>query len=165
MLRNLAFVVGFAVIQVLCTAASVGQLTSALQRKPKLCLRKQWPRLKRTRQRHLICSTRAEGGFKDRDLYVCCANASDGIVTAHPYVNKGKQMREIKGKKGYSARSRDYAERHRRNDKRGYLLVAAPWHRQAARKDFLLHESRRSDLRRRLLQGITCRALMSAYGT
>ena len=24
-----------------------------------------------------------EGGFKDRDLYVWCANASDGIVTAH----------------------------------------------------------------------------------
>jgi hypothetical protein len=24
-----------------------------------------------------------EGGFKDRDLYVFCANASDGIVTAH----------------------------------------------------------------------------------
>ena len=44
MLRNIAFVVGFAVIQVLSTAASVGQLTSALQRKPKLCLREQWPR-------------------------------------------------------------------------------------------------------------------------
>ena len=26
-----------------------------------------------------------EGGFKDRDLYVWCANASDGIMTAHPY--------------------------------------------------------------------------------
>ena len=26
-----------------------------------------------------------EGGFKDRDLYVWCANASDGILTAHPY--------------------------------------------------------------------------------
>jgi hypothetical protein len=42
-----------------------------------------------------------EGGFKDRDLYVFCANASDGIVTAHPYGNKGKQLREIFGKKGY----------------------------------------------------------------
>ena len=26
---------------------------------------------------------KGEGGFKDRDLYVWCANASDGIVTAH----------------------------------------------------------------------------------
>jgi len=25
---------------------------------------------------------KGEGGFKDRDLYVFCANASDGIVTA-----------------------------------------------------------------------------------
>lgn len=28
---------------------------------------------------------KGEGGFKDRDLYVSCANASDGIVTAHAY--------------------------------------------------------------------------------
>ena len=42
-----------------------------------------------------------EGGFKDRDLYVFCANASDGIVTAHPYGNKGKQLRDILGKKGF----------------------------------------------------------------
>jgi hypothetical protein len=42
-----------------------------------------------------------EGGFKDRDLYVFCANASDGILTAHLYGLKGKQLREIFGKKGY----------------------------------------------------------------
>ena len=40
------------------------------------------------------------GGFKDRDLYVWCANASDGIITAQPYVNRGKQLRDIKGKHG-----------------------------------------------------------------
>ena len=27
---------------------------------------------------------KGEGGFKNRDLYVFCANASDGIETAHP---------------------------------------------------------------------------------
>ena len=48
------------------------------------------------------------------------------------------------------------------SDKRDHLLVAAPWLRQAAREDHLLHEGRRSDLRSRLLQGITCRAIMSA---
>ena len=42
---------------------------------------------------------RAEGGFKDRDLYVWCANASDGILTAHP-TNKGKDLSEIEGKHG-----------------------------------------------------------------
>ena len=40
-----------------------------------------------------------EGGFRDRDLYVFCANASDGILTAHP-TNKGKELRDIIGKKG-----------------------------------------------------------------
>ena len=43
--------------------------------------------------------SKGEGGFKDRDLYVWCANASDGIVTAHPAL-KGKQLRDIKGKHG-----------------------------------------------------------------
>src|SRR3974377_2580730 len=42
---------------------------------------------------------KGEGGFKDRDLYVYCANASDGIFTAHPML-KGKQLRDIKGKHG-----------------------------------------------------------------
>jgi len=36
-----------------------------------------------------------EGGFKDRDLYASCANASDGIVTAHP-TGKGAQLRDIR---------------------------------------------------------------------
>jgi cache domain-containing protein len=42
---------------------------------------------------------KGEGGFKDRDLYVWCANASDGILTAHP-TNKGKELRDIEGKEG-----------------------------------------------------------------
>ena len=42
---------------------------------------------------------KGEGGFKDRDLYVYCANASDGIFTAHPTL-MGKQLRDIKGKHG-----------------------------------------------------------------
>ncbi len=41
-----------------------------------------------------------EGGFRDRDLYVYCANASDGVLVAHPYL-KGEHLQDIKGKKGY----------------------------------------------------------------
>jgi hypothetical protein len=37
------------------------------------------------------------GGFEDRDLYVWRANASDGIITAQPYMNRGKQLEDIKG--------------------------------------------------------------------
>ena len=44
MLRNLAFVVGYAVFQVLSTTSSVWAAHLALQRKRKLCLREQWPR-------------------------------------------------------------------------------------------------------------------------
>ena len=44
MLRNLALVVGFAVNQVLPLPPRFGQLTSALQRKPKPCSSEQWPR-------------------------------------------------------------------------------------------------------------------------
>src|SRR5262245_33308416 len=42
---------------------------------------------------------KGEGGFKDRDLYAFCANAGDGIITAHPSL-KGKKIQEIKDKNG-----------------------------------------------------------------
>ena len=35
-----------------------------------------------------------EAGAKDRDLYVFCANASDGIITAHPTL-KGGQLNDF----------------------------------------------------------------------
>ena len=37
---------------------------------------------------------KGDGGFKDRDLYVLCANASDGIITAHPS-DKGGQLKNF----------------------------------------------------------------------
>jgi hypothetical protein len=42
-----------------------------------------------------------EGGFKDRDLYVFCANSSDGIETAHP-TYKRKKLTEAKDAKGFA---------------------------------------------------------------
>jgi hypothetical protein len=42
-----------------------------------------------------------QGGFKNRDLYVSCANASDGVVTAHP-TGKGAQLSDIKDEKGFA---------------------------------------------------------------
>lgn len=38
-------------------------------------------------------------GFKDRDLYPFCANASDGVFTAHPTLT-GKSLKELKDKEG-----------------------------------------------------------------
>jgi Single Cache domain 2 len=56
--------------------------------------------LKENKEKALEMFNKGEGGFKDRDLYVFCANASDGILTAHPYL-KGEQLQDIVGKKGF----------------------------------------------------------------
>ena len=44
---------------------------------------------------------KGDGGYKDHDLYVSCANASDGIVTAHP-TGKGAQLKDIKDERGFA---------------------------------------------------------------
>ena len=56
--------------------------------------------VKEDKAKALAMFNKGEGGFKDRDLYVFCANTSDGILTAHPYL-KGERLQDIKGKKGY----------------------------------------------------------------
>ena len=56
--------------------------------------------VKEAKAKALDTFNKGEGGFKDRDLYVFCANTSDGILTAHPYL-KGEHLQDIKGKKGY----------------------------------------------------------------
>ena len=56
--------------------------------------------LKENKEKALEMFNKGEGGFKDRDLYVFCANASDGVLTAHPYL-KGEHLQDIVGKKGY----------------------------------------------------------------
>lgn len=92
-----------------------------------------------------------KGGFKDRDLYVFCANASDGVITAHP-THKGEQLADIKGKKGFPLGQEMMQKATEGKNKRGDVLVAAPRFGQATRKDFFFHEGWRSDLRCRLLQ-------------
>ena len=56
--------------------------------------------VKEDKAKALDMLNKGEGGFKDRDLYVFCANASDGIITAHPYGDKGKQLGHIEGMHG-----------------------------------------------------------------
>ena len=51
MFRNFGFVVGFALILVLSTTASVWAAEFGTAEEAKLCLREQWPRLKRTKRR------------------------------------------------------------------------------------------------------------------
>jgi hypothetical protein len=100
MLRNLASVIGFALILVLSTAASAWAAEFGTAEEAKAMLERAVAAVKEDKAKALEMFNKGEGGFKDRDLYVWCANASDGIITAHLYGNKGKQLRDIKGKRG-----------------------------------------------------------------
>ena len=100
MLRNLAFVVAYAVIQVLLSTATVRAADFGTAEEAKAMLERAVAAVKEDKAKALDMFNNGEGGFKDRDLYVWCANASDGIVTATPYWNRGKQLRDIEGKRG-----------------------------------------------------------------
>ena len=100
MLRNLAFVAGYAVIQLLFTTASVWATDFGTPEEAKAMLERVVAAVKEDRAKALDMFNKGEGGFIDRDLYVFCANAGDGIVTAHPYGEKGKQMKGIVGVNG-----------------------------------------------------------------
>ena len=98
MLRNLASVIGHALILVLSTTASVWAADFGTAEEAKAMLERAVAAVKEDKAKALDMFNNGEGGFKDRDLYVWCANASDGIITAQPYMNRGKQLRDIKGK-------------------------------------------------------------------
>jgi Single Cache domain 2 len=100
MLRNLAFVVGYAVILVLSSTASVWAADFGTAEEAKAMLERAVAAMKEDEAKALDMFNKGEGGFKDRDLYVFCANASDGTLTAHPTI-KGEHLQEVKGKKGY----------------------------------------------------------------
>ncbi|MGB6438396.1 MAG: chemotaxis protein, partial [Methyloceanibacter sp.] len=98
MLRNVASVIGHALILVLSTTASVWAADFGSAEEAKAMLERAVAAVKEDKAKALYMFNNGEGGFKDRDLYVWCANASDGIITAQPYMNRGKQLRDIKGK-------------------------------------------------------------------
>jgi Single Cache domain 2 len=161
MLRNLAFVVGYAVIQVLCTTVWAADFGTAEE--AKAMLEKAVAAVKEDKAKALDMINKGEGGFKDRDLYVSCANASDGLVTAHPYL-KGEHLQAIKGKKGYPL-----GQEMMQNATEGTIKhVTYWWPRPGTDKPLEktnFYTKVGPDLWCRLLQGITCRALLSAIGT
>jgi hypothetical protein len=106
--------------------------------------------MKTDKTKALDMFNKGEGGFKDRDLYVFCANASDGIVTARPTM-KGEQLKDIKGKKGFPLGQ----EMMKKATEGKITEMTYWWPRPDSDKpleDLLLHEGRRPDLRRWLLQ-------------
>ena len=95
MMRNLGIVVLFAATSVLAAGAQYGT-----EKEARAMLDRAVAAVKENKDKALEMFNKGEGGFKDRDLYVFCANASDGVMTAHPNL-KGEQMQDIVGKKGF----------------------------------------------------------------
>ena len=139
MSRKIAFAVSFAVIRVLTPSVWAADFGTAEE--AKAMLERAVAAVKEDKAKALDMFNNGEGGFKDRDLYVWCANASDGIVTAQPYMNKGKQLRDIKGKHGAP-----FGETIMQNATEGTIKETTYWfapsHRRGAREDPLLHEGR-----------------------
>src|SRR5262245_3160890 len=100
MTRKLVFVVGYAVILVSSTLTLVAAADFGTPEEAKAMLERAVTAVKEDKAKALDMFNNGQGGFKDRDLYVWCANASDGIITAQPYMNRGKQLRDMKGKRG-----------------------------------------------------------------
>ena len=102
MFRTLTSATGLAAILVLFAMASypAAQAQFGSEKDARAMLDRAVAALKENKEKALAMFNEGEGGFKDRDLYVFCANASDGIITAHPYGDKGKRLRDIVGMYG-----------------------------------------------------------------
>jgi Single Cache domain 2 len=99
MLRKLALAAACAAVLIAFAGASVAQTEFATPEEAKALLEKAVAAMQADEAKALDMFASGEGGFKVKDLYVWCANASDGILTVHP-TNKGKALAEIKGKHG-----------------------------------------------------------------
>jgi Cache domain len=100
MFRNIAFAAIYGAVLVFLTAALARSADYGTAEEARATLDKAVAAVKVDKAKALDMFNKGEGGFKDRDLYVFCANASDGVMTAHP-THKGEQLADIKGKKGF----------------------------------------------------------------
>jgi hypothetical protein len=99
MLRHLAFVLSNAAVLVLFAATSVPAAQFGTQEEAKAMLERAVAAVKEDKAKALDMFNKSDGGFRDRDLYVFCANVSDGILTAHPKLI-GKPLQDIEGARG-----------------------------------------------------------------
>jgi signal transduction histidine kinase len=81
------------------SAAALAQGQFGTAAEAKAMLEKAVAAVKADKAKALDMMQKGEGGFKDRDLYAFCANASDGIITAHPAL-KGQDIKTLKDKNG-----------------------------------------------------------------
>ena len=98
MLRR--YVIGaLATAAIALSTAAVAQSQFGTAAEAKAMLDKAAAAVKADKTKALDQMQKGEGGFKDRDLYAFCANASDGVITAHPSL-KGQDIKTIKDKNG-----------------------------------------------------------------
>jgi signal transduction histidine kinase len=94
------FLIGAAALGALTLSTSAfAQAQFGTAAEAKAMLDKAVVSIKADKAKALADMQKGEGGFKDRDLYAFCANASDGAFTAHPAL-MGKNIRDIKDKDG-----------------------------------------------------------------
>jgi signal transduction histidine kinase len=99
MVRNLTLAVGqIAMLALFSTTPAQAQYGT--EKEAAAMLDRAVAALQENKAKALEMFNKGESGFKDRDLYVFCANTSDGVLTADPSL-KGKHLQDIKGKKGY----------------------------------------------------------------
>ena len=86
MSRNFVSVLGYVAALAFFTASPVLTAQFGTADEAKAMLERAVAAVKEDKAKALDMFNKGEGGFKDRDLYVFCANTSDGILTAHPYL-------------------------------------------------------------------------------
>jgi hypothetical protein len=89
MSRNLAKL-GVALLVAVFSTSAAAQFGT--EEEAKAMLTKAVAALKENKATALEMFNKGDGGFKDRDLYVFCANASDGVLTAHPYYRRSLEL-------------------------------------------------------------------------
>ena len=102
MCRKVAFAAVYVAVFLL-TAASTQAAQYGTAEEAKALLDRAIAAVKEDKVKALDTFNKGEGGFRDRDLYVFCWNASDGTITAHPEMAKykGELLQDLKGKKGF----------------------------------------------------------------
>jgi hypothetical protein len=79
---------------VFCAAGPTQAAEFGTREEAKAMLDKAIAAVEEDKQKALAMFNSGESGFKDRDLYVVCANAFDGIITASPGSN-GENLRDF----------------------------------------------------------------------
>lgn len=101
MLRNLAFAAISALALFVAAIASAGTAQYGTAEEARAMLERAVAAMRADKTKALADFNAGEAGFKDRDLYVFCANASDGVTTAHP-TTKGESIKDAKDGNGFA---------------------------------------------------------------